>query len=148
MKVWLQEFEWKHLYMQTIDVIDQQEDIKHRLIVELSFHTYFLTRSSTWYQCRDLIWILDINLVTRLDIDLKLSQNSSSWLNSSSNRKFRVQLLIEVSRPEFMILLNDIFRVHDSWEYWLLLIEISRAEFMILLIMQQSNCHDELIHRN
>ncbi len=28
MKVQLQEFKWKYLYMQTIDVIDQWEDIK------------------------------------------------------------------------------------------------------------------------
>ncbi len=113
-----------------------------KLIIKSSFHIYFLIHLSTWYQCRDLTWILDINLVIQLDIDLELSQNSSSWLDSSSNRKFRIQLLIEVSRAEFMILLNDIFRAHDSWRYWLLLIEISRAEFMILLIMQQSNAID------
>ncbi len=98
------------------------------------FISTFWLNSSTWYQCHDSAWILDINLMTQLNIDLKSSQNSSSWLNLLSNQKFRIQLLIEVFWAEFMILLIDIFRTHDSWEYWLLLIEISQAEFMILLI--------------
>ena len=58
----------------------------NRLIVESSFHTYFLTRSSTRYQCRDSTRILDINLLTRLEIDLESSQNSLTRLDSSSNR--------------------------------------------------------------
>jgi len=49
-----------------------------RLIIKLSFYIYFLTRSSTQYQCRDLTEILNINLVIQLDIDFKLNQNSSS----------------------------------------------------------------------
>ncbi len=61
----------------------------NRLIVESSFHTYFLTRSSTRYQCRDSTRILDINLLTRLDIDLESSQNSLTRLDSSSNRIWR-----------------------------------------------------------
>ncbi len=60
----------------------------HRLTVGPSFHTYFLTRPSTQYQCRDSARILDTNLMTRLDIDLEPSQNSSSRLDSSSNRKW------------------------------------------------------------
>ncbi len=61
----------------------------NRLIVESSFHTYFLTRSSTRYQCRDSTRILDINLLTRLEIDLESSQNSLTRLDSSSNRIWR-----------------------------------------------------------
>ncbi len=61
----------------------------NRLIVESSFDTYFLTRSSTRYQCRDSTRILDINLLTRLDIDLESSQNSLTRLDSSSNRIWR-----------------------------------------------------------
>ncbi len=61
----------------------------NRLIVESSFHTYFLTRSSTRYQCRNSTRILDINLLTRLDIDLESSQNSLTRPDSSSNRIWR-----------------------------------------------------------
>ncbi len=59
-----------------------------RLIIKSSFHTYFLTRLSTQYQCCNSTWILDINLITRLNINLKSSQNLKFWLDSSSNRKW------------------------------------------------------------
>ena len=62
-----------------------------RLIIESSFHIYFQTRSSTRYQCRDSTQLLDINLMIQLNINLKSSQNLSFRLDSSSNRKFRVQ---------------------------------------------------------
>ncbi len=90
-----------------------------RLIVESSFHTYFLTRSSTRYQCRDSIQILDTNLVTRLDIDLESSQNSSSRFDSSSNWKFRVQweeILITTSRSFSSRI--SIFRIHENTDYY------------------------------
>ncbi len=59
-----------------------------KLIIKLSFHIYFLPRSSTQYQCHDLTWILNINLMTRLNIDLKSNQNLSFQLNWSSNQKW------------------------------------------------------------
>ncbi len=50
--------------------------IINKLIVKSSFHIYFLTRSSTWYQCRDSAQILNINVVTRLKYSI-----SMSWLS-------------------------------------------------------------------
>ncbi len=64
------------------------DERKTRLIVELSFHIYFLTRLNTWYQSHDLTWILNINLMTQLDINFELSQNSNSQFNSLSNWKW------------------------------------------------------------
>jgi len=102
------------------ECLDQSTRINAvRLIVESSFHIYFLTRSSTQYQCRDLIQILDINLVIQLDIDLESSQNSSSRLDSSSNRKFRIQwkeILITTSKS--FLSRVSIFRIHENTDYY------------------------------
>ena len=62
--------------------------MKSKLIVELSFHIYFLTHLSTQYQSCDLTWILNINLMTQLNINLMLRQNLSFQLNSLSNWKW------------------------------------------------------------
>jgi len=93
--------------------------LKIRLIIKSSFHIYFLTCSSTRYQYRDSTQILNINLVTRLDIDLESNQNSNFQLNSSSNRKFRVQwkeILITTSRSFSSRV--SIFRIHENTDYY------------------------------
>jgi len=90
-----------------------------RLTVEPSFHTYFLTRPSTRYQCRDSARILDTNLVTRLGIDLEPSQDSGSRLDPPSNRKFRVQWeeILITTRRSFPSRTST-FRIHGDTGYY------------------------------
>jgi len=95
------------------------EFCENRLTVGSSFHTYFLTRPSTRYQCRDSTRILDTNLMTRLDLDLEPSQNSGSRLDPPSNRKFRIQwkeILITTSRSFSSRI--SIFRIHENIDYY------------------------------
>jgi len=49
------------------------------------FISTFWLDSSTWVKHLDSIWILRLNISTRLDIDLESSQNSLTQLDSSSN---------------------------------------------------------------
>ncbi len=97
---------------------DFEVDSTIRLIVEPNFHTYFLTRSSTWYQCRDSARILDINLVTRPSINLESNQNLLTRFNSSSNQIWQTsrELNIEIF-PVFCFCITFLHYLFDreSW---------------------------------
>ncbi len=109
----------------------------YRLIVESSFHIYFLTRSSTRYQCRDSTRILDINLMTRLDIDLEPSQNLSFQLDSSSNRKWYQISRFTIFESITSLYLKDLRATKKT---------ISRFFIIIFLLFALSCCIINKIH--
>ncbi len=110
---------------------------KSRLIIKLSFHIYFLIRSSTWYQCRDLIWILDINLMIQFNIDLKLSQNLNFWLDLSSNWKWHQILRFTIFESITSLYLKDLRAIKKI---------ISHFFIIIFLLFALSCCIINKIH--